>query len=94
MLIPDANVTYHGFHDVTLFDMADAVRPVVPLGDLWLLRRQWLLSVVSGMSRKQTDLELMRHECKQCFRGAQTGCCPYCGQKMIWRDMCPVFISI
>ena len=65
-------MTDHGFHDVTLLDMADAVGPVVPLGDLWLLRRQWPLSVVSGMSRKQTDLELMRYECKQCFRGAQT----------------------
>ena len=79
MLIPDANVTDHGFLYVTLLDMADAVGPVVPVGDLWLLRRQWPLSVVSGMSRKQTDLELMSHECKQCFRGARTGCCPYCG---------------
>ena len=79
MLIPDANVTDRGFLYVTLLDMADAVRPVVPVGDLWLLRRQWPLSVLSGMSRKQTDLELMRHECKQCFRGARTGCCSYCG---------------
>ena len=79
VLIPDTNVTDRGFHDVTLLDMADAVGRVVPVGDLCLLRRQWPLLVVSGMTRKQTDLELMRHECKQRFRGARTGCCPYCG---------------
>ena len=27
-------MTDHGFHDVTLLDMADAVGPVVPLGAL------------------------------------------------------------
>ena len=63
MLIPDANVTERGFHDVTLVEMANADGPVVPVGDLCLLRRQWSLSVVSGATRKQTDLELMRHEC-------------------------------
>ena len=30
------------------------------------------------MSRKQTDLEMLRHACKQLFRVARTGCCPYC----------------
>ena len=35
MLIPDANATDRGVHDVTLLDMADAVGPVLPVGDLW-----------------------------------------------------------
>ena len=81
MLIPDTNGADRGFHDVTLLDMAEAVGPAVPMGDLTLLRRQWPLSVLSGMSWKQTDMELMHHVCKQRFRGAQTGCCSY------WRDM-------
>ena len=41
VLITDANVVASGFHDVTLVNMADAVRPTVPVGDLNLLRRQW-----------------------------------------------------
>ena len=79
MLIPDTNMSDCGFHDVTLLDMAEAVGPAVPVGDLTLLRRQWILLVLSGMSWKQTDLELLRHACKQRFCGARTGCCPYCG---------------
>ena len=68
-----------GFHDVSL---ADAVGPPVPVGDLILLRRQWSVSVVSGMARKQMELELLRHACKQLFRGTRTGCCPYCGMNI------------
>ena len=43
-----------------------------------MLRRQWPVSVVAGMSQRQTELELMRHACKERFRVAQTGCNPYC----------------
>ena len=73
VLIPDAKVTDRGFHDVTLADMAR-------------MRRQWHTSVVSGMSQKQLDLEVMRHNCKWRFYGARTGCCGYCG-KNIKKDM-------
>ena len=38
--MPDANGMDRGFHVVTLLDMADADRPVVPVLDLCLLRRQ------------------------------------------------------
>ena len=86
VLIPDTNGTDCGFHHVMLIDMADADGPVVPVGDLCLLRRRWPLSVVSGMSRKQTDLELIRHECKWRFRGSRTGCCLHCGM-IIKNDM-------
>ena len=41
VLIPDAKELDREFHNVTLLDMADAVEPVVPVGDLGLLRRQW-----------------------------------------------------
>ena len=48
---------------------ADADAPVVPVEDLCVLGRQWPLSVVSGMSRKQTDYESLRHECKRSVSG-------------------------
>ena len=51
VFIPDTNVGDRGFHDVTLLDMAEAVGPAVPMGELTLLRRQWRLAVLSGMSR-------------------------------------------
>ena len=79
VLIPDAKELDPGFHDVTLLDMADAVKPIVPVGDLGLLRRQWPVAVLSSMSRQQLDYEKMRHECKRPFRANQTGCCSYCG---------------
>ena len=64
ILIPDANAGASGFHDVTLMDMADAGRPPVSVGDLGMLRRQWPVSVVAGMSQRQTELDLMWHACK------------------------------
>ena len=78
VLILDANVVDGGFH-ITLVNMADVVGPTVPVGDLSLLRRQWPVSVVSGMSRKQITLEQLCCACNKRFRGAQIGCCPYCG---------------
>ena len=68
-----------GFHDVTLGDMLDTSGPPITMGDLGQLRWQWPVSIVSGMAHRQTELELMWHACKERFRGAQTGCCPYCG---------------
>ena len=41
--------------------MVDADAHVVSVVDLCVLLRQWPLSVVSGMSRKQTDYESLRH---------------------------------
>ena len=57
VLIPDDKEPDSGFHDVTLVDMPDADAHVVPVADLNILRRQWPLSVVPGMSQKQTDYE-------------------------------------
>ena len=52
VLFPDDKVTGRGFHDVTLVDMASAVEHVVPVGDLRIMRCQWPILVVSGMTRK------------------------------------------
>ena len=65
---------------ITLLDMAAVVGTAVPVGDLNLLRRQWPLAVLSVMSHKQADLELLRHACKQRFRWART-------LNTIWRDI-------
>ena len=81
---PESVVTLvdSGFQNVTLVDMADVVGPPVAMGDLSLLRRQWPVSVVSGIVQKQMELELLHHAWKQCFRGMQTGCFPYCGMNI------------
>ena len=86
VLIPDMKRSDRGFHYVTLVDMVYADVPVVHVTDLCLLRCQWPLSVVYSMSKKQTDLELMRHECKKRFRGERTGNCMFCGT-VIKNDM-------
>ena len=51
ILIPDDKEPDRGFHDVILVDMLDADAPVAPVADLNILRRQWPLSILSGMSR-------------------------------------------
>ena len=66
--IPNSQVVDRGFHDVTLIDMDQADEPVVPVEELGLLRRQWPMSVVSGIAEKQAELELMHQKCKQHFR--------------------------
>ena len=52
VLIPDKKELDWGFHDVTLLDMANELEPVMPLGDLGLLRLQWPTPVLSSMSKK------------------------------------------
>ena len=80
--IPDDKEPDSGFHDVTLVDMPDADAPVVPVADLNILRRQWTLSGVPGMSRKQTPQ----------FRGECTWCCSTCGT-VIKNEMARHFAS-
>ena len=81
--LADAGVAPWGFHDVTLVDMAGATRPSVSKEELSTLRRQWPVSLVSGMSKRQTDLELMRRNCKAQFRAHPTGACTYCGRNIV-----------
>ena len=66
--------------------------------DMCNLRRQWPASLLTGMSRQQTNLESQRRECKNRFRNSQAGRCTYCGQTLsnyhldlaqLWR--CPVY---
>ena len=38
--------------------------------------------LVARMSKGQTDLELMRHDCKARFWSHPTGCCPYSGRNI------------
>ena len=92
--IPDDRSAPWGFHDVTLVDMAGATEE-----ELSTLRRQWPISLVSGMSKRQTKLELMWRDSKARFRNNPTGCCTFCGRNIVHDmarhvssfrlDMCP-----
>ena len=62
----------------TLVDMAGVTGPNVSKEDLSSLRL-----LVAGMSKRQTDLELMRSNCKARFRANQTGACAYCGLNIV-----------
>ena len=58
--------------------MVGATGPSVSKEELSALRRQWPVSMVAGMSKRQTDLELMRRDCKARFRSYPNGACPHC----------------
>ena len=70
--------------------------PVVPVADLNILRRQWPLSVVSGMSRKQTDHETLRHECNGGFVVNEPNVARLAERllRTIWGAISPVFTLI
>ena len=86
VLVPDARAKPRGFHDVTLVDMTNVAGPAVLTADMSHLRRQWPTSLLTGMTRRQTDLELLRRECKCRFRDMQSGVCTYC-RRHIMHDM-------
>ena len=54
VLIPDDSVGYRGFHDVL---MTDTDAPYVAVNDLSGLRQLWPTLVVSGMTKRQLELE-------------------------------------
>ena len=64
-LVPDDNVVDRGFHDVTVVDMDHVDGPNVHVADIDILRGMWPFPVVSSMTDKQMDLELLRHTCKK-----------------------------
>ena len=70
MLVLDARATPRGFHDVTLVDMTGETGPTVSMGEMSKLRRQWPTSLLTGMTRRETDLETLRRECKSRFRNS------------------------
>ena len=82
----DARVKPRGFHDVTLVDMTHVSGPAVSTADMSYLWRQWPTSLLTGITRRHTDLELMWRQCKCRFRDIQAGICEYCGQH-IMHDM-------
>ena len=47
------------------------------------LRRQWPQSLLTGMTQRQTDLELMRRKCKLQFSNLQAGICSYYGRHIV-----------
>ena len=89
LLVPDARATSWGFHDVTLVDMTRETGPTVSMGKMSNLQRQWPRSLLTGMTRRQTDLHALRRECKRWFRNSQAGSCTYCGSNIFttWHTM-------
>ena len=77
-----------GFHDVTLVDQTSESGPIVSMEDMCILRRKWstTCSLLSGMSRRQTELETMRRDSKVTFHNKPAGLCRECG-KYIQHDM-------
>ena len=73
VLVPEARAMPMGFHDVTLVDLTGVSGLPVSMGEMGDLRRQWPTSLLTGMTRRQTDLELMRRECKRWFRNSPSG---------------------
>ena len=83
VLVPDARATPWGFHDVTLVDMTGETGPTVSMEEMSNLRRQWPASLLTGMTQRQTDLQLLRRECKNRFCDSQAGRCTYCGRNIV-----------
>ena len=81
--VPDARAKPQGFHDVTLQDMTNVPGPAVSTSEMCDLWRLWPQSLLSEVTRWQTDLELLRRECKRRFRSLQAGMCSYCGRHIV-----------
>ena len=82
VLIPDDRAASPRFHDVMLVDQTSESGPIVSMVDMCNLRRQWPKTLLSGMSRRQTELETMRRKCKAKFRNKQAGLCRECGKNI------------
>ena len=78
-----------GFHYVMLVDMTNVTDPAVSTADESHLGDSGPISV-EGMTRRQTDLELLRQECKCRFCNMQAGICMYCGRHIVHDMVCHV----
>ena len=78
VLVPDDLAEPRGFHDILIEDMSAMIVPPASVGDLTELRQKWPPSVLSGMTKRQVDMEHQRWECKRQF-GNRPGKCPHCG---------------
>ena len=69
-----------------LIDQSNESGPIVDMEDMCMVRQQWPTILLSRMSRRQIELETMRHECKAKFRNKPAGLCGECS-KYIQHDM-------
>ena len=56
-----------------LVDMTGGTDQTVSMEEMSNLRRQWPTSLLTGMTQRQTDLELLMRECKNRFRDSGQG---------------------
>ena len=70
VLVPDDRAAPRGLHDLLIEDLSSTearhVRPA-SAADLTKLRQQWPLSLLTGMTRREVDMESLRWGCKREF---------------------------
>ena len=80
VLIPDDCAEPQGFHDILLEDMTTEIVLATLSQDMSSLRTMWPKSLLSGMSKRQADMESQRRECRCRFSDLQSRPCPHCGR--------------
>ena len=81
VLVPDDHAEPRGFHDLLIeyltarFDRGK-VRPASAVE----LRQHWPPSLLSGMTKRQADMESLHWDCKGHFGSGCPGNCPHCVQ--------------
>ena len=83
VLVPDDRTETRGFHDILLEDMTTEIVPATLARDMGGLRAMWHKSLLSGMLKRQSDLESQHRECRHQFSGLQSGPCHYCGRVIV-----------
>ena len=66
VLVPDDRAAPQGFHDLLIKDLSDTKVLPASAGDLTVMRQHWPPSL-SGMTKRQIDMEAQRRECKRQF---------------------------
>ena len=90
-LVPDDNVLVPDDNVLTVVDMDHVNGLNFPVADLDILRGMWPFPVVSSMTDKQMDLELIRHTCKQTLPW-EADMCRFCGKVIKLDDKLPTII--
>ena len=75
----DDRAAPQGFHDLLIDNLSDMKVLPTSAGDLTVLRQHWPPSLLSGMTKRQIDMEAQRRECKHQFDNLCPGKCPHCG---------------
>ena len=67
VLVPDDRAAPQGFHDLLIEDLSDTKVLPASAGDLTVMRQHWPPSLLSGMTKRQIDMEAQRRKYKRQF---------------------------